>query len=129
MSSCETPRHSTNAIAPFSRARLSLTIALLLPYFPTFGDPAGASSDGALGGRARALIGDGAQLPRTLLGRFGWSGSQLISLYQARLSTDHPIVLAVQHSRPPRSPLSPPPPPPPPPPALTLTSRALIPLP
>ena len=73
------------------------------------------------GGRARALIGREVQLPRTLLRPLGWSDSAQ-SLYQTRLPSDPPLVLAVQHPRPhaPPSPPSPSLPPPPPPPLLLL---------
>ena len=36
MPSCEAPRHSTNALAPFSRASLNLTIALFTVVLPRF---------------------------------------------------------------------------------------------
>ena len=66
----------TNAMATFSRAPLNLTITFSsLSCFPGFGGPAGASSYRVRGGLARTLIGQGAQLPRTLLERLGWSGS------------------------------------------------------
>ena len=92
MSSCETLRHYTNAMVPFSGAPLNLTS---LPHYLEVGDLAGDFSHGARGGRARALIGQGVQLPRTLLQPLGWSGSAQ-SPYQAGLPTDPPIVLAVR---------------------------------
>ena len=110
MSSCDTPRHSTKAMAPFSRALLNLAIALFIAHFPGFGNLAGASSHGVRGGRARALIGREVQLPRTLLRPLGWSGSAQ-SPCRVGLPTDPPIVLAFQHPRP-HVPLSPPPFPP-----------------
>ena len=44
MSSCGTPRHATNVMAPFSRASLNLTIALFTIALSWFGDLAGAVS-------------------------------------------------------------------------------------
>ena len=72
-SCCETRRHSTNDMAPFSSQSLepSLPQPSSLSCCPDFGDPAGASSHGARGGRARALIGHGVQPQHTLFGHFG----------------------------------------------------------
>ena len=120
MFSCENPRHSTNAMAPFSRAPLNLTIALYIAALYWVWRSCRSSSHGVRGGRARALIGRKVQLPCTLLRPLGWSSSAH-SPDQAELPTDPPIVLAVQHPRlhalpsPPRPSLSLPPPPPPPP--------------
>ena len=107
MSSCETPRHCTNAIPRSSEPYHGSS----LPHFLEFGGLAGASSLGVRGGRARALIGRDVQLPRTLLRPLGWSGSAQYS-YQAGLPTDPPIILAVQHPRPHAAPSPPRPPPP-----------------
>ena len=97
-------------MAPFSRAFLNLTIALFVAYFSSFGELAGASFHGSRGEHARALIGHGVKLPRTLLRPLGWSAS-FQSPYQAG-ATDTPTVFTVQHTRvhtlP--SPLPPPPP-------------------
>ena len=111
VSSCETIRHSTNAMASFSRAPLNLTIALFIIVLSWVWRSCRSFFHGVRGGRARALIGREVQLPRTLLRPLGWSGSAR-SPYQAGLPTDPPIVLAVQHTRP-HALLSPPLPSPP----------------
>ena len=104
--------------ALLSRASLSLTIALSpLSYCPVFGGPAEAFSHGARGGSARALIGHGAQLPRTLLGCFGWSDSAHFPL-RTEMPPGRVIIFVVQL---PSHPL--------PPPAPASTSRVPIPLP
>ena len=116
MSSCESCRHSTNSMVPFSRAPLNLAIAHFFAMLSKFWRSWKSFFPRARGGRGRALIGHVVQLPRTSLLSLDWSDSAH-SPYQARLPTDPPFVLTVQNPRfpaplsPPRSSLSPPLPP------------------
>ena len=59
VSSCETPRHSANTMAPFSCALPNLAIALFIVVLSRIWRSCRSFSQGARGGRVRALIGHG----------------------------------------------------------------------
>ena len=121
MSSCETPRHSTNAMAPFSRAPLNLSIALFVAalswvwrscrsFFPRCAWRARESFDWTRGTTPT-------QTPPTP--RLVWLSSISLSDWVAIGSSHCSRCPTPPPPTPPPPPLSPPPPPPrpsPPPP-------------
>ena len=132
MSSCKTFRHSTKAMAFFSRASLNPTIALDIAVVFQVSDLfLGASSYGGRGERISTWIGHGAQPSRTHFGCFGWSGSAHSPL-RTELPTDPPLVFVNLHPlKPPLSHLSLPTSPPVRPglpSAPTLTSKVYVPI-